>query len=162
MQIYWELLVNFCEVQYLQDKCGWGLGVLNVVTFNGPFGWVFSGLLTHRRWDKMAAILHRTFSNSFSWIKRAEFSFKFHWNLFPGFQITKNQHWSRSPSHYLNQWCLNDALYASLSLNDLSRATTMMSVIIIPSFYTLRNEVRGGMLDSACLSVRLSVCLSVR
>ena len=28
-------------------------------------------------------------------------------------------------------------------------------------YYTLRNEVRGGILDSACLSVRLSVCLSV-
>ena len=30
------------------------------------------------------------------------------------------------------------------------------------TFYTPRNEVRGGILDSACLSVRLSVCLSVR
>ena len=29
------------------------------------------------------------------------------------------------------------------------------------NFYTPRNEVRGGILDSACLSVRLSVCLSV-
>ena len=28
-------------------------------------------------------------------------------------------------------------------------------------YYTPRNEVRGGILDSPCLSVRLSVCLSV-
>ena len=50
-------------------------------------------------------------------------------------------HWFRSwlvtcsaPSHYLNQCLIS---------------------------YTPRNEVRGGILDSACLSVRLSVCLSV-
>ena len=29
------------------------------------------------------------------------------------------------------------------------------------AYYTPRNEVRGGILDSPCLSVRLSVCLSV-
>ena len=37
------------------------------------------------------------------------------------------------------------------------------SIIFIPPLtsYTPRNEVRGGILDSPCLSVRLSVCLSV-
>ena len=30
---------------------------------------------------------------------------------------------------------------------------------VIIAFYTLHNEVRGGILDSPCLSVRLSVCL---
>ena len=31
--------------------------------------------------------------------------------------------------------------------------------MLLKSYYTPRNEVRGGILDSPCLSVRLSVCL---
>ena len=42
--------------------------------------------LTHWGRDKMAAISQMTFSNAFSWMKRFEFLFKFHWNLFPRVQ----------------------------------------------------------------------------
>ena len=34
-----------------------------------------------------------TFSKAFSWMKMIEFRFKFHWNLFPGVQLTTSQHW---------------------------------------------------------------------
>ena len=34
----------------------------------------------------------------------------------------------------------------------------LQSIAFLQSYYTPRNEVRGGILDSACLSVRLSVC----
>ena len=36
-----------------------------------------------------------TFSNAFSWKKMIKFRFKVHWNLFPGVQLTINQHWLR-------------------------------------------------------------------
>ena len=35
------------------------------------------------------------FSNAFSWMKVIQFWFKFHWNLFPGIQLTINQNWFR-------------------------------------------------------------------
>ena len=38
----------------------------------------------------------------------------------------------------------------------------LIDISISNDFYTPRNEVRGGILDSACLSVCLSVCPSVR
>ena len=36
-----------------------------------------------------------TFLNAFSWMKMTESQFKFHWNLFPGVQLTISQHWFR-------------------------------------------------------------------
>ena len=39
-------------------------------------------ILTHWGWDKRAAILQTTFSNSFSWMKIYEISSRFCWNLF--------------------------------------------------------------------------------
>ena len=36
-----------------------------------------------------------TFSNAFFWMKMIKFRFKVHWNLFPGVQLTINQHWLR-------------------------------------------------------------------
>ena len=36
-----------------------------------------------------------TFSNAFSGMKMIKFRFKFHWNLFPGVQLTINHHWFR-------------------------------------------------------------------
>ena len=37
----------------------------------------------------------QTFSNAFSWMKMYEFRLRFHWNLFPGFELTTYQHWFR-------------------------------------------------------------------
>ena len=41
-------------------------------------------------------------------------------------------------------------------------ALRWMAQELVDDNYTPRNEVRGGILDSPCLSVRPSVCLSVR
>ena len=61
--------------------------------------------------NKMAAISQTTFRNAFSWIKRCEIWFKFHFNLFPMVQVTIRLHLFRwcpgafqAPSHYLNRW----------------------------------------------------------
>ena len=66
--------------------------------------------LTHWGRDKMGAIFQTTVPNAFSWMKIYEFRLKFHWNLFPGVQLTIFQHWFRwwlgadkATSHYLNQ-----------------------------------------------------------
>ena len=62
--------------------------------------WVFSDVmlilhLTQWGWDKMAAILQTTNSNTFCWIKMFEFQLKFHWSLFLRVQLTISQHWLR-------------------------------------------------------------------
>ena len=46
-------------------------------------------------WTKWPPFWQTTFSNAFSWMKRIKIGFKFHWNLFPGVQLTINQHWFR-------------------------------------------------------------------
>ena len=51
--------------------------------------------LTHWGRDKMAAILHTTFSNGFSWMKMYKFRLKLHWSLFLWVQLTISQHWFR-------------------------------------------------------------------
>ena len=38
--------------------------------------------------DNMAPFLQTTFQNTFYWITMIEFLFAFHWNLFPGVQLT--------------------------------------------------------------------------
>ena len=48
--------------------------------------------LTHWGRDKMAAIFQTTFSNAFSWMKMYEFRLRFHWILFPEFELTISQH----------------------------------------------------------------------
>ena len=53
----------------------------------GPVQWrIYAALggddLTHWGWDKMAAILHMTFSSAFPWMKLFEFWIKSHWNMF--------------------------------------------------------------------------------
>ena len=67
--------------------------------------------LTHWSRDKIAAILHTTFSNAFSWVKMYEFSWSFNKILFLRFELTIFQHWFRwwlgtdqATSHYLDQW----------------------------------------------------------
>ena len=45
-------------------------------------------ILTHWGRDKMADISHTTFSNGFSWMKMCKFRLRFHWNVFPGVQLT--------------------------------------------------------------------------
>ena len=44
--------------------------------------------LTHWDWDKMATNFLMTFSNAFSWMKIHEFWFRFHWSLFPIYNIS--------------------------------------------------------------------------
>ena len=51
--------------------------------------------LTHWGRDEMAAILHTTFSNAFSWMKMFDFRLKCHWILFLMVQLTISQHWFR-------------------------------------------------------------------
>ena len=48
--------------------------------------------LTHWGRYKMDAISQTTLSNAFSWMKILEFRLKFHWNLFPRFQLIISQH----------------------------------------------------------------------
>ena len=52
-------------------------------------------ILTHWGWDKMATISQTILSIAFSWNKILEFSFKFHWNLFPRLQSMIFHHWFR-------------------------------------------------------------------
>ena len=47
---------------------------------------------THWGRDKMDATSHTTFSSALSWMKMYEFRLKFHWSLFPMFQLTVFQH----------------------------------------------------------------------
>ena len=51
--------------------------------------------LSHLHLDKMAAILAEDILKCISWMKIIEFRFEFHWNLFPGVQLTISQHWFR-------------------------------------------------------------------
>ena len=51
--------------------------------------------LTHLPWIKWPLFWQTTISNAFSWMKIIEFWFEFHWNLFPGVQLTISQHWFR-------------------------------------------------------------------
>ena len=84
--------------------------------------------LTHRGWDKMAAIFQTTYSNAYFWMKIYAFRLKFHWSLLLPFQLTIFQHWVRywlgadqATSHYLNQWeIIYWLIYVSLSLNGLN------------------------------------------
>ena len=59
--------------------------------------------LTHWSRDKMANISQTTFPNSFSWMKMWETSLRFHWNLFPRFQLMIFQDcfrwWPRLETH---------------------------------------------------------------
>ena len=81
--------------------------------------------LTHWGRGKVAAILQRTFSNAFSWMKMYKFYLTFHWSLF---QLTTIQHWFRkwlgtgqATSHYLNQsWLVYWHIYVSLGLSELN------------------------------------------
>ena len=61
-------------------------------------------------WTKWPPFWQTTYSNAFSWMKMIELQFEFHWNLFPGVQLTISQYWFRwllgaeqVTSHYLNQ-----------------------------------------------------------
>ena len=66
---------------------------------------------THLPWTKWPLFWQRTLSIAFSWMKKIEFRFKLHWNMFPGIQLTISQHGFRrwlgaeqATSHYLDQW----------------------------------------------------------
>ena len=41
----------------------------------------------------MVAISQTAFSNGFSWMKIIVFALEFHWNMFPGVQLSTCQHW---------------------------------------------------------------------
>ena len=49
-------------------------------------------MITHWGWDKMAAIVQKTFSNALSWIKMNELRLKFHWFFFQRVQLVISQH----------------------------------------------------------------------
>ena len=66
--------------------------------------------LTHLPWTKWPTSWQTTISDAFSWMTMIEFWFEFHWSLFPGAQLTINQHLFRkwlvaeqATSHYLKQ-----------------------------------------------------------
>ena len=94
--------------------------------------------LTHWGRDKMAAILQKTFSNAFSWIKMYEFQFKFHLSLLLRVQLTIFHHWFRQwlgtnqvPSHYLNQWWLD---YQRIYIcHSAAMSYTAQSLLVWPS-----------------------------
>ena len=108
-------------------NCGWKNCQWNALQIISNFQYILLTVLTHWGLDEIDAILQTTFSNAFSWMKMYEFRLRFHWNLFPGIQLTIFQHWFRwwlgadqATSHYLNQWWLFYwCIYASLGLNEL-------------------------------------------
>ena len=51
--------------------------------------------LTHLPWTKWPPLWQTTIENAFSWMKIIEYRFEFHWNLFPGDELTISQHWFR-------------------------------------------------------------------
>ena len=95
----WEnMLHNF--------TCYWCF-LLLVETSLSLYSWIWnSGEHTIEHWgqEKMTAILQTTVSNAFSWMKMFEFSLKFHWNLFPGVQLTIFQHWFKDNGLAPNRW----------------------------------------------------------
>ena len=46
-------------------------------------------------WTKWTPIWQTTISDAFCWMRMTEFRIAFHWNLFPGVQMTINQYWFR-------------------------------------------------------------------
>ena len=63
---------------------------------------------TRWRRDKMAAILHTTFSIPFSWMRIRTFQLNCQWILFLSVQLTLFNHWFRywlDASNYRKQWC---------------------------------------------------------
>ena len=87
------------------------------------------GLIELTYWgrDKMPDILQTTFSNAFSSMKMLEPLLKFHWNLFPGVQLTISHHWfryglvpvRRQAIIWTNDGLVHWRIYASLGLNEL-------------------------------------------
>ena len=76
--------------------------------------------ITHWGRHNIAAILHTTFSNAFSWTKMYEFRLTFHQNLFLSFKNCLRW-WidvDQTIDHHLDQWWLVYwRMYVSLSLN---------------------------------------------
>ena len=104
--------------------------------------------LTHWGRDKMAAIFKTTFTNAFPYIKMYEFRLRFHWSLFPMFQLTIFQHWFRkwlgavqATSLYLNQWWIvYQCIYASLGLNELRNPKPDCYHTRIQPWYQFRSQ----------------------
>ena len=66
--------------------------------------------LVHPR-TKWQPFWQTTIPIAFPWMKIREFRFQFHWNMFPGVQLTISQHWfsqwldaELATSHCLGQW----------------------------------------------------------
>ena len=62
---------------------------------SNPSDLPFLVFLTHWGWNKMADIFQTIFSIAFSSMKMYKFWLRFHWILFPRFQLTIFQHWFR-------------------------------------------------------------------
>ena len=71
-------------------------------------------------------------------LKEYKFRLRFHWSLFPMFQLTISQHWYKllldtvhATNHHLNQWLLVlGRIYASLGLNE-SKSTESVPVLLM-------------------------------
>ena len=91
----------------------------------------------------------------------------FHWNLFPGVQLTIFQHWFRqwlgavqATSHYLNQWWLDYwHIYVSLGLNELKMLSGEIEVSLLSAGSSSENKqwLRSWSHNENCLGrVRIS------
>ena len=79
-----QFLLAFCVLWVVSGVLWWIIG--NYSHCWAVFGQDFCpscGIPTHESWNKMAAILQTTLSNTFSWKKMCLFWRKFHWSLFP-------------------------------------------------------------------------------
>ena len=108
--------------------CGLALSYWYVHVFLSISRVVGVKLLTHWGREKMAAISQTIFSNAFSWVELFDFPLKFHWSLFPRFQLTISQHlvqimaWRRPGDKPLSELMMVGLLthiYASPGRNEL-------------------------------------------
>ena len=105
---YWSLLCTFSKHYFTFVKA---FLIIPLQFHDGFSGVIIVTPLTHLPWTKWLPFWQTTFWNAFTWMKVIKFRFKFHWNLFPGVQLTINQHWFRqwigaehATCHYLNHW----------------------------------------------------------
>ena len=75
-----------------QRKCLWYLSLIwvlkNTILILLQPNLPGTSELTYWGWDKMATNFLMTFSNAFSWMKIHEFFIRFHWSLFPIYNIS--------------------------------------------------------------------------
>ena len=90
-----QLKILYCILCILAVVCTFVSGSIRNCCLSTQDRGVISISLTHWGRDKMATVFQTTFSNTFSWMKMYEFRLRFHWRLFPRFDLTIFQHWFR-------------------------------------------------------------------